>query len=146
MKNRLSPTLKVCTLATTAALLLSACGQTLSTHGHIILPSRLAQIKPGVSTQADVRQLLGTPSTTSTLGANTWYYMTNITKDKPLNPNILQSSQVVQIAFDPSGTVTGLTQKTTADAKAVEPSPATTRTEGQALGIVEQLLGNVGLK
>ena len=126
------------------AALLAACGETVSTHGHIILPSRLAQIQPGQSTRADVLQLLGSPSTTGTMGEDRWYYMTNTTKDKPLNPNLLQKSQLVEISFDPSGTVTGLVQKTEADSKTLEPDLAATPTHGQSMGFIDQLLGNVG--
>lgn len=131
--------------ALAGAGLLAACGETVATHGHIILPSRLAQIQPGQSTRADVLQLLGSPSTTGTMSDDRWYYMTNTTKDKPLNPNLLQKSQLVEISFDPSGTVTGLVQKTEADSKSLDPDLTTTPTHGQALGLIDQFLGNVGL-
>jgi outer membrane protein assembly factor BamE (lipoprotein component of BamABCDE complex) len=128
-----------------AAASLAACGQTVATHGHIILPSRLAQIQVGQTNQDDVRRLLGSPSTTGTLNDRTWYYITNTTIDKPLNPNILQKSELVKITFDPSGTVAGLEKKTEADSKDVEPSAKTTPTQGQALGIIDQMLDNIGI-
>jgi outer membrane protein assembly factor BamE (lipoprotein component of BamABCDE complex) len=126
-------------------MLLTACGQTVATHGHIILPSRLAQIQVGQTSQDDVRRLLGSPSTTGTLNDSTWYYMTNTTVDKPLNPNILQKSQLIKITFNPSGTVAGISQKTEADSKDLEPATKTTPTQGQSVGILDQMLDNIGI-
>lgn len=135
------------TLAITSILAVSAasCAQTTATHGQVILPSRLAQIQPGSTTQPQVLQLLGTPSTTGSFDQNRWYYVTSTNISKPLNPNILKSREVIIIDFDPSGTVVALNKKTEADGKQVDPATKTTPTHGQTLGIVDQMLGNIGL-
>ena len=132
------------------AALLAACAETITTQGQVVLPSRLAQVKPGVSTQADVQQLLGSPSTTSTFKAHpqdgdTWYYITSIVKDKVLRPNQLQKRDIVIVTFTPSGTVAGLEKKTEADGKTVDPVAKTTPTQGQSMGVFQQMFGNLGL-
>lgn len=126
-----------------AALSLAACSQTTTTHGQVILPSRLAQVQPGVSTKGDVARLLGSPSTTGTLESSRWVYVSSVMVDKPLNPDILQKRRVVVIDFDPSGTVAGIDDKTEADGKDIEPDAATTKTYGQSLGIIDGMLDNL---
>lgn len=127
-----------------SALLVSSCTETISTHGQVILPSRLAQVKEGESTKQDVMRLLGSPSTTGTFNDNRWYYVTSTLKDKPLNPDILEKREVVIIDFDPSGTVVGLSSKDQTAGKALEPDKGTTKTHGQSLGILDSALEQVG--
>lgn len=127
-----------------AAFALTSCGETVSTHGQVILPSRLAQVQPGVSTKQDVQRLLGSPSTTGTFNDNRWYYVTSTLKDKPLNPDILQKREVLIIDFDPSGTVAGISDKDQTAGKAIEPDKASTATHGQSLGILDSALEQMG--
>lgn len=47
-------------------------------HGYVIDQTALAQIKPGTSAE-QVLSVLGTPSTTSTVGGDSWYYVTQQT-------------------------------------------------------------------
>ena len=136
---------KIVLLLALAAGTLSACAETVTTHGQIILPSRLAQIKPGTTTRAEVQQLMGTPSTTGTFNDTRWYYITSTVKTKVLQPNILQKREIVIVDFDAAGVVSNLTQRTEADAKEFDPVTATTRTHGQSMGILEQAFGNLGL-
>lgn len=131
-------------LALSAATLV-ACAPTVNTHGNIILPSRLAEIKPNETTQDDVVQLLGTPSTRSNFDANVWYYVTSTTQTSALKGTRVTGRKVVAVTFNPSGTVTGVKQLAENEGLALQPDPTTTRTQGQALGIVEQLMGNIGV-
>ncbi|NBX86649.1 MAG: outer membrane protein assembly factor BamE, partial [Proteobacteria bacterium] len=126
--------------------MLAGCAETINTHGQVILPSRLAQIKPGQTTRDEVLQLLGSPSTQGTMNDNRWYYITSTMGTKAFEPNNLKSRKVIIIDFDTaSGTVSALQEKTEADGQALEPVRNTTKTQGQSLGIVEQLFGNLGL-
>jgi outer membrane protein assembly factor BamE (lipoprotein component of BamABCDE complex) len=127
-----------------SALAVSSCSETISTHGQVILPSRLAQVETGVSTKQDVQRLLGSPSTTGTFNDNRWYYVTSTLKDKPLNPDILEKREVLIIDFDPSGTVAGISTKDQTEGKALEPDKASTVTHGQSLGIIDSIMQQVG--
>ncbi len=131
--------------AFTMALL--GCTETLDTHGTVVPPSALAKITPGQTTQAEVRQLLGSPSATGTFNDTRWYYVTSIMGQRPLSPAELKSRRVLVIDFDPSSTVVkSLTQRTEADGQALEPSRAATSTAGQTMGFFEQMFGNIGIK
>ncbi|MBO0733138.1 MAG: outer membrane protein assembly factor BamE [Methylocapsa sp.] len=63
-----------------AALFLSGClgydGQVI--HGYQLDPKAAEQVKPGDSAE-HILVLLGTPTTTSTVGGDAWYYMTQVT-------------------------------------------------------------------
>lgn len=129
----------------TAPLLLAACAAMVDTHGSIIQQAQLDQIKEGTTTQDQVRELLGSPATTGTLNANRWVYITSTMRDKPLDPDVLTHRQVVVIDFTPSGTVAAITQKNEGDSRTVEPLPNVTPTHGQSLGVIDQMLKNIGV-
>ncbi len=113
-------------------------------RGYVDALGRTKQIVVGTTTRDDVRQLLGTPSLTNNFGEESWYY---ISKKKEavafLKPEITDQ-HVTRIAFDQSGLVTKVEAKTLKDAQGVEVAKEVTPTEGQQLGFVEQMLGNVG--
>lgn len=132
-------------LALLLALAAGACTETTITRGQVLLPSRLAQVQPGVSTKADVQYLLGSPSTTGTFNDNRWYYVTSNLKDEPLNPNQLQSRKVLIVDFDPSGTVVAVDNKAETDGRPLTPDSAETETHGQSLGILDSMMQNVGM-
>ena len=125
-------------------LFMAACAETVNTRGQIILPSRLAQIQPGVSTKQDVLQLLGSPSTQGTMNDNRWYYISSSVGTTSFTPHDLKSRQVVIIDFDANGVVASLNQKGKSDGKEVSPEAAATETHGQAMGIIDQFMGNLG--
>lgn len=127
------------------ASLIAACTETVNTRGQVILPSRLAQIQPGTTTRQDVMQLLGSPSTLGTLNNNRWYYVTSTVGSTSFDPYDLKSRQIVIIDFDPkTDIVVSMSEKGKSDGKEVAPTEATTPTHGQSLGIVDQLIGNLG--
>lgn len=128
-----------------SALWVVGCAPTLNTHGNIVLPSKLTQVKVGETTREQVQTLLGSPSVKSSFDANTWYYVTTTTKTTALIQNQLMAQKVLAVTFDPSGTVAALKEVNQADGKQVTPLDDSTPTHGQSLGIVEQLLGNLGL-
>jgi outer membrane protein assembly factor BamE (lipoprotein component of BamABCDE complex) len=130
-----------------AGFMLVGCAETLDTHGTVVPPSALAKIVPGQTTQAEVQQILGTPSATGTLNEARWYYVTSVVGKKAFNPHNLKSRRVLVLDFDPSSTVVkSLTQRTEADGKYIDPNRAATSTEGQTMGFVEQMFGNLGIK
>lgn len=124
---------------------MAGCAETVNTRGQVILPSRLAQVQPGVTTRQDVLQLLGSPSTSGTLNDNRWYYVTSSIGTTSLDPYNLKSRQVVVIDFDPkSDVVATVTQKGKDDGKEISPDDKVTPTHGQAMGIVDQVVDTLG--
>ena len=46
-------------------------------HGYVVDERAIAQVKPGMSAE-QVLQILGTPSTVSTVGNKSWYYISQV--------------------------------------------------------------------
>ena len=124
-------------------LLLLACATTVP-HGHLKEDEALSSIKVGTTTQAEVTKALGSPSSQSTFGPPTWYYISSIQEQRSILPPKKLDQHVVEIAFDSSGVVTELKQYALSDSKNIEVATATTPTEGQKLGFFEQMIDNLG--
>jgi outer membrane protein assembly factor BamE (lipoprotein component of BamABCDE complex) len=125
-------------------LALVGCAPTVDQRGNLPEPAKLAEIKPGVTTKDAVSQLLGTPSTVSTFNDKTWYYISRRTEQVSFfDPDVLDQ-QVVAVAFDDGGVVREVEHLGLADSRTVDPSTRVTPSAGRELGIIEQLVGNIG--
>jgi outer membrane protein assembly factor BamE (lipoprotein component of BamABCDE complex) len=125
-------------------LALAACTPTIDQRGNLPEPAKLAEIKPGETTKDAVSHILGTPSTVSTFNDKTWYYISRRTEQVSFfSPDVLDQ-QVVAVAFDDSGVVREVEHLGLADSRTVDPSPRVTPSAGRELGLMEQLVGNVG--
>ncbi len=123
---------------------LVACSPRITTHGHVPDPEALARIQPGVHNELEVAQFLGTPSTTVLFGEPTWLYITERTEAIAfLEPDVVDQ-RVVAIAFNDSGVVSQVDEYVLADGILVDPVTRKTPTYGKELGLLEQLLGNIG--
>jgi outer membrane protein assembly factor BamE (lipoprotein component of BamABCDE complex) len=142
MSNRRStPHLLYCALI---ALALAACQPTIDQRGNLPDEKKLSAIEPGVTTKEAVSRLIGTPSSVSTFGDKTWYYISRRTEQTAFfNPQVLDQ-QVVVVAFDEGGVVRNVQHLNLADSRPIDPSSRETPSAGKELGFVEQLIGNLG--
>ncbi len=124
------------------ALGLGACSPRTNTHGNLVDPQLLEQVKPGALNKDQVQTLLGTPSSISTFDQNTWYYIGKQTQRIAfLDPDVLDQ-KVVAIEFDSKGTVKAIHQYGEADGKEVDMVARTTPTGGKSYGMFDQILGS----
>lgn len=125
---------------------LGGCAETLDTHGQVLQPSALAKLEVGKTTKEEARQLLGSPSLTGTMNRDRWIYVSSVVGKGAFNPHDLKSRRVLTLDFDPTtGQLAALTERTEQDGRAISPDDDATATQGQTLGIVDQLIGNLGL-
>ena len=123
---------------------LGACTPRITTHGYVPDPEALDRIQPGVHNELEVAQFLGTPSTMAMFGEPTWLYITERTEAYAfLEPEVVDQ-RVVAIAFNDAGVVTEVDEYILEDGYLVDPVTRTTPTYGKELGLLEQLLGNIG--
>lgn len=126
-------------------LCLGACSPIVRTNGNMVEDDKLGQITPGVSRQADVAAVLGTPSAEGTFNPNEWYYVGQVTEQTAFFAPEVTSRKIVRITFDPTtGTVSKIDQLDKSAGQDVEMVARTTPTSGHNLSVVEQVLGNVG--
>ncbi len=124
------------------ALLAVACAQPVS-RGHIHEPEAIAAIKPGI-TRDDVLQKLGSPSSESSFGLVTWYYISSVKEVRSISAPKVVEQNVTEVAFDSAGIVSNVKNYTLADGKKIDTVGRITPTEGQQLGFFEQIMGNLG--
>lgn len=109
-------------------------------HGVVVTESMLAQVKPG-TTQQVVVETLGTPSTTSTINGEAFYYVSQTTS-RPvafMRPSVVDRNVLV-VYFDPKGKVTRLANYGLADGVVFDTISRTTPTAGAEQSFITQLI------
>ena len=126
------------------AMVLTACEPRVSRHGQVLNQEVVASIEPGVDHRTEVTRRLGTPSSRSLFGEDTWFYISQYRTTSVLSLPETESQTVVAIAFDSSGIVEEIAMLTIEDGIVIDPVSRATPTHGRDLGLLEQLLGNIG--
>lgn len=139
---------KVKLLLPLAALLVTACGSDSLTKvnngGYVREGDIKDKITIGTSTKDEVLNKLGSPSSQSTFGNETWYYITSRQESVGfLKPEVV-SDQVTRVQFDSGGVVSSIESFNQDDGRDFSLAKRTTPTEGHTLGFFEQVLGNIG--
>jgi outer membrane protein assembly factor BamE (lipoprotein component of BamABCDE complex) len=139
----------VMTMKSSAAALLvmaalAGCAPQVTQHGHTIDPESLSRITPGVTSREEVVRLLGSPSALATFEDGRWYYVTQRRESRSFYQSEITDQDVVTIAFDDRGIVQDVSKHGKDQATAVDPDPDATRTLGNEMTFVEQLIGNIG--
>lgn len=132
-------------LAMAACLALAGCGTTVTKHGHQFQEADLQQVQVGMS-QDQVRTALGTPASTSSIGAGSaYYYISSTVSQTAFMPSKEIDRQVVAVYFTPAGSVERIANYGLKDGKVFDfisrtTAPANTREES----ILRQLFRNLG--
>lgn len=128
-----------------AVLALSvACSTDTRVEGYHLDRDRIASIQPGVTTQQQVGDILGSPSSVATFRekADTWYYISRqIESVTELDAEVV-GQQVFAVDFDDLGRVEKIREYGLKDARDISIASRTTPTQGEELGFFEQLFGN----
>lgn len=122
----------------------SACSKIVNTHGQIVSQARIEALQPNLHSKRDVMRILGSPSTTSTFDGNTWIYLTETTVSRPLSPNQLAQRDLLVLKFNDDDILTEVIQKDETSGKVITPSSRATKTQGESLGVIDQIINNVG--
>ena len=132
----------------TAALALltgaTACAPVQEQHGWIADAQSKVQIKPGVDTKSTVLARMGTPSTNGFLQTNNWYYITTLQESFAFYKPKTEDRTVTVVRFAADDVVSEVDKYGLEKGRVVDYSSDKTPTRGRELGILEQLLGNVG--
>ncbi len=97
----------------------------------------------GVDTRATVQQRFGSPSTTAVYDQTAWYYVSAVQQRIAFYSPDTTDRRVMVVRFD--GDIVSSVEKYGMErGRMVNYSSEETPTRGRELGIIEQLLGNVG--
>jgi outer membrane protein assembly factor BamE (lipoprotein component of BamABCDE complex) len=121
----------------------TACTPATQKRGNFLFDEDIAAIQPGVTTEFDVRRLLGSPTATAVFDDKTWYYVGLQTEKESFFDERIIDKRVHKIQFDEAGTVITFTE-VTEDSVDVPLANRVTPTSGNEVTILQQILGNVG--
>jgi outer membrane protein assembly factor BamE (lipoprotein component of BamABCDE complex) len=125
-------------------LQVGACTANVAAHGHRLDAAALAQVEPGRSSQRDVVQLLGSPSSLATFDDRTWYYISQRTERRSFYQANIVAQDVVAIHFDGQGLVRQIDRHDLDEAREIDVVDRETPTAGNELTVLEQFVGNIG--
>lgn len=110
-------------------------------HGYQVDRQSLDNVQLGITNKRQILDMLGTPSTTSTVGGDAWYYISR--KEKRLlafMPVQTTDQNVVAVYFNKGGTVSRIADYGMKDGKVFDFVSRTTPTEGQEPSFVRNIL------
>jgi outer membrane protein assembly factor BamE (lipoprotein component of BamABCDE complex) len=101
-------------------------------RGYQVDEDSLAQIKTGETTKEQALQILGSPSTTSTVGGDAWYYIgQKMHRAVAFLPSQMTDQHVLAVYFDKGGKVDRIANYGLKDGKVFDFISRTTPTGGQ---------------
>ncbi len=121
------------------AVSLSGCFTKTLQRGHVIPEDTLQEIQVGSSAE-QVELLLGTPSTTSTINGETYYYISQKSEQVAFFKEDIVDQRVVAVYFDEEGRVRDIADYGIKDGKVFDFIDRKTRTGGQDYGFLTQIL------
>lgn len=134
------------TFAVMLGLILVACAPTVTRHGHHFQDTDIAQVSAGMS-QDQVKGVLGSPTTTATVGGGSAYYYIGSTQTQAafFKPDEVDR-KVVAVYFSPLGSVERVANYGLKDGKVINFASDTTRSAARDENIIRALFRNLGTK
>lgn len=122
---------------------LTGCSSTLHTRGNLIDLDNLKKIRIKETTQAEVHEILGPPSTQTLFTSNGWYYIGEQASTQSfLSPKLLER-HIVLIEFDENDKVSSL-KKVEKSGYDISPDANKTPIYGRDPSVLSEVFGNIG--
>ena len=113
-------------------------------RGYQVDEETLSQVKVGATTKEQALTLLGTPSTTSTVGGDAWYYIgQKIHRSVAFMPTQMTDQYVLAVYFDKGGKVDRIANYGMKDGKVFDFVSRTTPTGGQEPDFLRNMMGGL---
>jgi len=130
-------------LVVLSAVSLSACGTPVIQHGYVLNEESLSQVPVG-SSREQVLLVLGSPSTTSAVSGDTFYYISQSIEENPIMGRSITDQKVLAVYFDDKGLVKQIANYGLKDGKVFDFITRQTRTGGADINLLSQMLQGVG--
>lgn len=125
-------------------LALSACSPKVDNRGYVSDASWKDNVTIGTTTKQDIINTFGSPSSQSSFGAETWYYVSARKETVAFFETELAAQDTVRVEFDAAGVVSSVSTFDKESGKNIALTTRTTPTEGHSLNFFEQVMGNLG--
>jgi outer membrane protein assembly factor BamE (lipoprotein component of BamABCDE complex) len=113
-------------------------------RGYQVDEQTVSQIKVGSTTKPQALALLGSPSTTSTVGGDAWYYVgQKLRRSLAFMPPQTTDQQVVAVYFDKGGKVERVANYGIQDGKVFDYVSRTTPTGGSEPDFLRNIMGGL---
>jgi len=113
-------------------------------RGYQVDQDTLSQVKVGATTKPEALALLGTPSTTSTVGGDAWYYIGQKMKHTlEFMPVQMTDQQVLAVYFNKDGKVDRIANYGMKDGKVFDFVSRTTPTGGSEPDFIRNMMGGL---
>lgn len=130
-------------LAMFAAASLAGCSMPPVQHGYVLSEDALSQVPVG-SSREQVQLVLGSPSTTSSINGDAYYYISQTQVDNPIMGSAVTDQRILAIYFDDKGAVKNIANYGLKDGKVFDFIQRRTRSSGADLNLISQMLAGVG--
>jgi outer membrane protein assembly factor BamE (lipoprotein component of BamABCDE complex) len=108
-------------------------------RGYVVDPYTLGQMKPGTPAQTVLSEL-GTPSTTSTVGGDAWYYISQkVSRTLAFSAPEVTDQHIVAVYFDKDKKVQRVANYGLEDGRVIDMVTRTTPTGGAEQGFLKNL-------
>ena len=113
-------------------------------RGYQVDQDTLSQVKVGATTKQEALAILGTPSTTSTVGGDAWYYIgQKMHRAYAFMPIQMTDQHVLAVYFDKGGKVDRVANYGMQDGKVFDFVSRTTPTGGQEPDFLKNMMGGL---
>lgn len=131
-------------LLTSSLALGSACSPVIHNHGYVFEDAPIAQLQRGQMTPDQVKQLLGTPTTSSVIENQTFYYIYIRTETHTYKKPEEVDRRVLAVYFGDDGTLSDYGYYGLENGNIVAFIDRITPTSGKELSFLQQIFGNLG--
>ena len=122
---------------------LSACGDRISSHGHIINENELQQINIGTTTKADILDMLGQPSFNGAFDPQKLYYSSQVMLQPVASAKQTQQRIVYIFTLDENNILESIDLINKEDGLQISHIDDKTPTPGDTFGVLEQVFSNL---
>lgn len=105
---------------------------------------QIKDISVGVHTRSDVQALLGSPTSTSAFGEQSWYYISARTRVRPMQHLGISDPETVAVDFNDRGVVTQVRVLGGNDMQDIRMVSRETPSPGNDRTLLQALFGNIG--
>ena len=130
-------------IASLVLVTLVACGDRISTHGHIINEDELKQINIGTTTKADILNMLGQPSFDGAFNTQKLYYSSQVMLQPVASTKKTQQRIIYIFTLDDSSILKSIDLINKEDGLKIAHIDDKTPTPGDTFGVLEQVFSNL---
>lgn len=125
-------------------LFAAACSPMVDNRGYVKQYDIKDKLVIGQTSKQEVMDQLGSPSSQSYFGPDTWYYIHNRKETRGFMKPASVDQDITSIEFDEKGLVAKINGYDQSQAQSIANVGRETPTEGHSMNFIEQALGNVG--